>query len=105
MTQKAKTKSFREYLIKSLADPAQAAEYINAALIENDVDFLLTALRDVAEAQGGMSHLARMTKLNRANLYQALSSHGDPRVHTLEAVLKVYGLRLGVLPDTMQTAA
>ena len=94
-----RSKSFREYLIKSLKNPVEAAEYINAVLRENDVNLLMAALRDVAEAQGGMSSLSRQTKLNRANLYQMLSNHGNPRVHSLENVLKVFGLRIAVMPD------
>ena len=93
-----RSKSFRDYLIKSLKNPVEAAEYINAALREKDARFLLTALRDVAQAQCGMAGLSRQTKLNRANLYQMLSSHGNPRVHSLESVLKVFGLRIAVMP-------
>lgn len=99
------SKSFKEYLLKSLKDPGQAAEYINAALKENDLNFLLTALRDVAEAQGGMALLSRKAKLNRANLYQMLSGHGNPRIHSLESVLRVFGLRLAVMPERMALKA
>ena len=94
-----RTKSFRESLIKSLKDPVEAAGYLNAVLAEGDVTLLLAALRDVAEAQRGISRLARRAKLNRANLYQMLSAHGNPRVHSLENVLKAFGLKIGVLPD------
>ncbi len=105
MNQKPKTKSFREYLLENLSDSAQAAEYINAALQEKDAEFLLTALRDVAEVRGGMSKLSRATKLNRSNLYHALSSKGDPGVRTLEKVLHVFGLRLSVMPEMAKRAA
>ncbi len=94
-----KTKSFREYLLKSLKDPVYASEYLNAVMKEGDVNFLLEALRDVAEAQGGITKLSRKTKLNRANLYQMMSAHGNPRIHSIESVLKVFGLKIGVLPD------
>ena len=94
------SRKFRDYLLKSLKKPALAAEYINAAMQEKEVDFLLTALRDVAEAQGGMTALSRKSRLNRANLYEMLSGRGDPRMHTLESVLRVFGLRLAVMPAT-----
>ena len=94
-----KTKSFHQSLIKTLKDPVEASEYLNAVLREGDIDLLLVALRDVAEAQGGMSKLSRQTRLNRANLYQMLSKHGNPRLHSIENVLKVYGLRIGVFPE------
>jgi len=93
------TKSFRNSLIKALKDPVEAAEYLNAVLEEGDVTLLLEALRDVSLAQRGITRLSRLTKLNRANLYQMLSSHGNPRIHSLESVLKVFGLKIGVLPD------
>ena len=94
-----RTKSFRTSLIKSLKDPVEAAEYLNAVLTEGDVTLLLEALRDVAEAQRGITRIARLAKLNRANLYQMLSSRGNPRVRSLENVLKAFGLKIGVLPD------
>src|SRR5690348_2451328 len=94
-----RTKSFHGSLIKALKDPVEASDYLNAVLKEGDVNLLLAALRDVAEAQGGLSHLARRTKLNRANLYQMLSHHGNPRIHSLENVLRIFGLKIGVFPD------
>ena len=94
-----RTKSFRESLIKALKDPIEASEYFNAVLKEGDINLLLVALRDVAEAQGGISKLSRHTKMNRAHLYQMLSKHGNPRIHSVESILKVFGLRIGVLPD------
>lgn len=93
-----RTKSFRDDLIKALKDPIEACEYINAVLQEGDINLLLSALGDVAEAQGGMTKLSHQTKLNRANLYQMLSGHGNPRIHSMESVLKAFGLRMGVLP-------
>ena len=98
-----RTKSFRDSLIKALKDPVEASEYLNAVLKEGDVGLLLAALRDVAEAQGGISKLSRQTKLNRANLYQMLSDHGNPRIHSVENVLKVFGLKIGVLPGSKHT--
>ena len=94
-----RTKSFRESLIKALKDPVEASEYLNAVLKEGDANLLLEALRDVAQAQGGITKLSRQTKLNRANLYQMLSEHGNPRIHSVESVLKVFGLKIGVMPD------
>jgi len=94
-----RTKSFRESLIKALKDPVEASEYLNAVLKEGDANLLLEALRDVAEAQGGITSLSRKAKLNRANLYQMLSAHGNPRIRSVENVLKVFGLKFGVLPD------
>ncbi len=91
---------YHKHLIQALRDPAEAAEYLNAALHEGDSALLLVALRNVAEAQGGMSKLSQRARLNRANLYQMLSREGNPRLQTLENVLKIFGLRLKIVPDS-----
>lgn len=93
------SKPWRPDLLKALKDPIEASAYLNAALRGGDINFLLVALRDVAEAQGGITKISRKTKLNRANLYQMMSSHGNPRIHSLEQVLNVFGLKIGVFPD------
>jgi DNA-binding phage protein len=33
-----------------------------------------------------------------------LSGHGNPRVHSLENVLHVFGLRLAVMPERLKAA-
>lgn len=95
-----KSRSFNEYLKESLSDPKEAQAYLNVALeeYEKDHDFeaFLFALRDVAEARGGISHLAKKTKLNRQNLYRALSDQGNPRLDTLSVILSGLDLRLTV---------
>ena len=94
-----RVKSFHKSLIKALKDPVEASAYINAVLKEGDAELLLTALRDIVEAQGGMAKLSRQTKLHRGNLYKMLSKHGNPSIHNVESVLKTFGLRLAVMPD------
>ena len=61
------------YLIDSLKNPKEAEGYLNAALDDDDPRLFLLALRDVAEAHGGMSKIARTCKLNRESLYRMLS--------------------------------
>ena len=82
-------------LIKALADPVEAAAYLNACAEDGDIKFLLKALRNVVEAQGGIGALAKKTKLSRTTLYKTLSSTGNPAVGTLDAILAVYGIRIG----------
>jgi probable addiction module antidote protein len=72
------------------------ARYLDAALEEGDERVLLAALRDAAEAVGGMSELARRTGLSRESLYRALSERGNPRWSTLVAILRALGVRLSV---------
>ena len=53
------TKEYQSLLIESLRDPHEAAEYLNAVMEEGDPDLLVLALKNVAEAQGGLEQLAR----------------------------------------------
>ena len=87
-------KKYHDSLIEALQNPEEAAEYLNAALEEGDTEMLLVALRNVAEAHGGMSKVSRETELNRANLYKMLSKNGNPEIKTLDQVLHIFGLRV-----------
>jgi probable addiction module antidote protein len=94
--------NFKETLIEDLKDPHYARTYLSIALetYEKDKDSVsfLTALRDVAEARGGMTQLSRKTNLNRENLYKVLSSKGNPRFSTIETLLHGLGFRLDIQP-------
>ena len=93
---------FEEYLIEKLEDPEYAQVYLETALEEyekdRDSNAFLLALRDVAEAQGGLGKLAEETKLNRAGIYKALSVRGNPRLDTMERILHGLGFRLSIEP-------
>ena len=75
-----KSKAYQADLIESLRDPGEAEEYLNAALEEDDPELFLLALRNVAEARGGVAQLADKTKLNRESLYKMLSRRGNPEL-------------------------
>ncbi len=93
-------RKFRDYVIERLRDPKEARIYLNVALEEfekdGDIDAFLLALRDVTEAQGGIMELAKKTKLNRQNLYRALSGKGNPTISTLGNILQGLGFQLQV---------
>ncbi|MBI2877391.1 MAG: putative addiction module antidote protein [Candidatus Tectomicrobia bacterium] len=91
-----RSKSYQEELIEALKDPIEAAEYLNAALEDEDQEVFLLALRDVAEAHGGMTKLAQEAKLNRENLYRMLSKNGNPELHSLGTLLNTLGFRLAI---------
>jgi probable addiction module antidote protein len=77
-------------------NPDFAAEYLNAALEDEDEPrVLLLAMRHVAQAYG-ISKVARAAGVERESLYRALSAKGNPRLSTLFAVAKAVGLRLTV---------
>jgi probable addiction module antidote protein len=92
----AKSKSYNDSLLEALRDPAEAAAYLNAALEEGDQAALLLALRNVIDAQSSMTRIAEETSLNRESLYKALSENGNPRLKSLNAILRAVGLKLGV---------
>ena len=77
-------------------NPDFAAEYLKAALEdEDDPRVLLIALRHLAQARG-IAKIAKSAGIERESLYRALSIHGNPRLSTLFAVTKAIGLRLTV---------
>jgi probable addiction module antidote protein len=77
-------------------DPAFAAEYIKAALEdEEEPVVLLIALRHLAQARG-IAKVAKAAGIERESLYRALSARGNPRLSTLVAVTKAIGLKLTV---------
>ena len=77
-------------------DPKFAAEYLKAALEDEDEPrVLLLALRHLAQAQG-IAKVAKAAGIERESLYRALSVRGNPRLSTLFAVTKAIGLKLTV---------
>ncbi len=82
-------------LMKALSNSTEAAAYLNAVAEDQDIKFLLKALRNVVEAQGGITKLSKKTKLSRTQLYRTLSVDGNPEITTLDAILKVYNIRIG----------
>ena len=66
---------------------------------DGELKFLLKAIRNVVEAQGGIGALAKKTKLARTTLYKTLSEDGNPEVSTLDAILRVYGIRIGFMAE------
>lgn len=85
------------------ADRQFAVEYLKAALEElDDPDNRaagLLALRDVAEAYGGLGAVAAQAGISREALYRSLSPKGNPTLKTLLAVLKTVGMRLSIEPE------
>jgi probable addiction module antidote protein len=89
----------RPHLLAWLKDPENAAAYVEAALDEGDSAGLLQALRNIAEARGGLARIAEKTGLNRETLYRTLSRRGNPQLSSLTAILAATGLRLSVTPS------
>ncbi|MDE3056315.1 MAG: putative addiction module antidote protein [Verrucomicrobiota bacterium] len=96
----ARSREYHDYLIEQLQEHDKAVAYLNAALEESlkgDVEsqhLFITALRNVAEAQGGIGNLAKKTGMGRESLYKTLSEKGNPKWHTLVSLMLALGLNL-----------
>ena len=95
----ATSRDYQVSLIERLADPIEAAAYLDAALEDGDRAVFLLAIRNVIQAFGGLTQISRRTGLNRENLYRVLSEQGNPELNSLEKLLKALGLRLAVEVD------
>lgn len=97
--------SHQKFLIQSLQDPAEAAAYLNAALEGGDHHAFCLALKNVLDAQGGMSHFARKTRMNRVSLYQMLSKKGNPGFAHILQLLQSAGVRFSIIPGQVHRKA
>lgn len=88
-----------------LNTPEDIAEYLNAALEDEEPRLLTLALRDVADAIGGMTRFSEQTGLNREALYRTLSEDGNPKLDTLNTILQSLGLRLAITLEQTDKAA
>ena len=71
------------------------AEYLTAALEDENPDVFLAAISDVAKARG-ISAIALSTGLGRESLYKALAPGAKPRYDTILKVLHGLGVKLTV---------
>ena len=98
-----KFRKWHDYLIERLAaDNDEAIGYLDVALEEyqqdGDTPFFLKGIRNVVEAQGGISELAKRTHMSPDALQKILSSDKAPHVDTLGTILNALGCRLSVVP-------
>ena len=79
-----------------LKTPEDIAAYLNAAIEDmgDDPRLLMKAFRNVAEARGGVSEIARRAKVDRVSLSRALSGKRNPRLDTLAKVSAACGVEL-----------
>jgi probable addiction module antidote protein len=95
-----KDRSHEEAMVELFRDDPQfAADYLTALLQDGEPADLLVALRQIADAHGGVRAVAKETALNANQLYRTLSAQGNPELRSLFVVLKALGLRLAIQPD------
>ncbi len=98
------TVDYKSRLLKDLRNIKYAAGYLTAASEEGEDVFLL-ALRDVVQARGGMAALADVTGLNRENLYNMLSTKGNPRLRSIVQILSKLDLEFAFTPKSKSRRA
>ena len=90
--------NYHDYRMKELSDLEEAIGYLQVLLEEyqNDGDTIgfLIGLRNVIEAQGGVTDFVRRTNIDPKNCLSALSINGNQDPDTLETVLNDLGDRL-----------
>lgn len=79
-------------------DPAYAAQLLSSILEDGDQAELLTVLRQMTKAFGGVQTIAEQAHLNPTQLYRTLSPEGNPALSSFSAILKAMGMRLAVQP-------
>jgi probable addiction module antidote protein len=85
-----RTSDYRAKLLEDLADPKEAAAYLNAARTDSP-EMLLTAMRDVAEAHQ-MAKVAATAGVSRESLYRMLTADGNPTYRNFVGILGAMGL-------------
>jgi probable addiction module antidote protein len=99
----AEVTSFTKFDASEFLDNDEViAHYLAAALEDEDPDFFIAALGDVAKARG-MSQVAAATGLGRESLYKSLRSGSKLRYETVQKILGALGVRLTV--ETAKEAA
>ena len=93
-----KKRSYKKNLIERLKNPKEASAYINAALEDDDITIFLMALRDVAEAHGGIAKIAKETHLNKNSISRTLSPKVNTTLLSFVFILDALGLELNVRP-------
>ncbi len=78
-----------------LDDSEIIAEYLNAAIEENNPALFLQAMGDVARAEG-MTKISKDSGVTREALYRALSGKVQPRLETVMKVLSAFKFKLTV---------
>ena len=73
------------------------AEYLTAALEDDNPEVFLAAVGHVAKARG-MTAIAKEAGVGRESLYKALSPGAKPRYDTILKVLHSLGVRIRVSP-------
>ncbi|WP_345816057.1 addiction module antidote protein [Paraburkholderia sp. PREW-6R] len=93
----SKIKTARFDASQYLDSEEMIAEYLNAALEEDDADLLLAAIADIAKARG-ITQVAADAGLGRESLYKTLAPGSKPRMDTVFKLLRALGVKINIVP-------
>lgn len=93
----SKIKTARFDASQYLDSEEMIAEYLNAALEEDDADLLLAAIADIAKARG-ITKVAADAGLGRESLYKTLAPGSKPRMDTVFKLLRALGVKINIVP-------
>jgi probable addiction module antidote protein len=86
---------FQKDLSQKLHNPDFAADYLAAAILENDEEFLTEALAKVIKIHGA-TKVSEETGITRQAIYKMLSGEGNPSFKNITKLLEAVGLELTV---------
>jgi len=85
-----------DHMVAKLQEnPEYASGYLNACL-EEDLDAFKVGLKQVIDARGGASKVARQAGISRESVYKSYRVGGNPTLKSLSALLATLGLKLSV---------
>ncbi len=97
-----KLTTWHEFLIEELANREKAMSYLKVSLeeylIDGDIHFFLKGIRNVVEAQGGISEVAKRAGMPLKVLLKFLSDEDTLRLDVFSTVLKAFGWQLSIEP-------
>ena len=87
----AKRSSYQDDFLRHLKDPEFAAEYLIAALDENDEEFLQESLALLIKVHG-YTKISEETGIARQAIYKMLSGEGNPSFQNINKLRGAIGL-------------
>jgi probable addiction module antidote protein len=80
---------------KDVESGDDVALYLSIFLEENGVQGLIEGLKHLAKAKG-MSTIANDAGVNRQSLYRSLAKNGNPKIETIDKIVRALGFKLTI---------
>lgn len=98
--------TWNEFLIEKLTNRKEALGYLQVSLeeylIDGDTPFFLKGIRNVVEAQGGISEIAKQAGISPEALSEFLFSEEPLNLGIFRTILKTFGWQLSIEPLTAE---